>query len=450
MHPLSRTPLQDERRATGLSRWNQWFRLSSYVRSSLWVVPIVAILLELAISRVAHRMDAWLGLQLLGFGVTGAKALLETVVTATLSFVVFTFTSLLVAIQVASGQLTPRIIATTLLRDDVVKYAVGLFIFTCFFALSALNQMETTVAETVVFLAGVLGVLCFAAFFYLIDYAARLLRPISILTRVGNAGLAVVEAVYPKPSTGRDREPANQPRPAATPDAVIRHTDTSQIILAVRLDVLAAEARRSNGVIELVPQVGDFVAAGEPLFKLYDGAATVDEQLLHTTVAFGSERTMEQDPTFAFRIVIDIALRALSPAINDPTTAVLALDQLHRMLRAVGMRHLRTDELLDASGRLRVICRTPNWEDFVHLAFSEIRSCGSGNLQVVRRLRAMIENLLEALPAHRHAALHQEVSILDREIESRFSHPEERALARVSDTQGLGGRASLNATRPQG
>jgi uncharacterized membrane protein len=190
--------------------------------------------------------------------------------------------------------------------------------------------------------------------------------------------------------------------------------------------------------------VGDFVAVDEPLFKLYGGASSIDEATLRALVAFGSERTMEQDPTFAFRIVVDIALRALSPAINDPTTGVLAIDQLHRMLRTVGKRHLRTDETSHKSGRLRLIFRTPNWENFVHLAFSEIRSCGSNNLQIVRRLRAMIQNLLQTLPLHRHAALHQELSLLDREIEKNFTYPEELALARVADTQGLGGRSGKN------
>src|SRR6202008_1882941 len=122
---------------------------------------------------------------------------------------------------------------------------------------------------------------------------------------------------------------------------------------------------------ELVPQVGDFVAVDEPLFNLGGGARLADEATLRGAVAVGSERTMEQDPTFAFRIIIDIALKALSPAINDPTTAVLAIDQLHRLLRVVGKRELRYDDILDKSGKLRVIFRTPNWEDFVHLAFRE-------------------------------------------------------------------------------
>jgi uncharacterized membrane protein len=148
---------------------------------------------------------------------------------------------------------------------------------------------------------------------------------------------------------------------------------------------------------------------------------------------------MEQDPTFAFRIVIDIALKALSPAINDPTTAVIAIDQLQRLLNKAGNQNLRTDEISDKSGQLAVIFRTPNWEDFVHLAFTEIRHCGAQNMQIARRLRAMIENLIQTLPKHRHPALQRELDLLDREIEKHFVFPEDLALARVGDPQGLGG-----------
>jgi uncharacterized membrane protein len=155
-----------------------------------------------------------------------------------------------------------------------------------------------------------------------------------------------------------------------------------------------------------------------------------------------AERKAEQDTMFAFRIVADIALKALSPAINDdPTTAVLAIDQLHRMLRAVGKRRLHTEEILDKTGTVRLIFQTPNWDDFVHLTFSEIRSCGSHNLQIVRRLRAMIGNLLQTLPLHRRAALHEQMRLLDREIAKNFRYPEELALAQVPDTQGLGGHS---------
>jgi uncharacterized membrane protein len=423
--------------------WNKLYALRSYLRSSLWVVPFIAIPFNLVATRILHRLDDWLGWTLMGYPVPGAQAVLQTIVTATLSFMVFTFGSLLVAIQVASGQLTPRIIATTLLRNNVVRYTVGLFTFTLLFALSAQNRIEKDVHQLVMFLAALLGLCCFAAFFYLIDYASRLLRPISILAHVGNEGLTVIKNVYPDLSLGPDI-PEGERHKLAPPDHFVQHKGTSGVVLAVNLKLLMAVAERSNGVIEFVPQVGDFVAVDEPLFNFHGSTGSIDEDMLRASVAFGSERTMEQDPAFAFRIAIDIALRALSPAINDPTTAVLAIDQLHRMLRMVGKRHLRTDEILDKSGKLRLIFRTPNWEDFVHLAFSEIRSCGSNNLQIVRRLRAMIKNLLQTLPAHRHPALHQELSLLERESERNFTYPEELALARVADTQGLGGHSGKN------
>jgi uncharacterized membrane protein len=330
--------------------WKRFYSVRSYIRTSLWIVPFIAIPLELVATRLLHRLDGWLGWRLLDVAETGAQAMLNAVVTATLSFVVFTFGSLLVALQVASGQLTPRIIATVLVRNNVVRYTTGLFIFTLLFAISAQNRMQGNVFQLVVFVAACLGILCFAAFLFLIDYAARLLRPISIVSLVGKAGLAVIESVYPEPSLGPNK-PASRPSKLGTPDRTVRHQGTSEIVLAVNIDELVAEAHKSGGVVEFVPQVGDFVATDEPLFNLYGNAASLDDERLRSIVAFGPERTMEQDPTFAFRIVIDIALKALSPAINDPTTAVIAIDQLHRLLRKAGNQNLRTDEILEKIGQ---------------------------------------------------------------------------------------------------
>src|SRR5262249_38774789 len=149
---------------------------------------------------------------------------------------------------------------------------------------------------------------------------------------------------------------------------------------------------------EMVPQVGDHVAAGDPLFRIFKGGAALPETSLRDSIAVGQERTLEQDPTFAFRILVDVALKALSPAINDPTTAVLALDRIHHLLRVVGNRHLDTGQIRDDKGRLRLVSRTPDWEDFVCLAVTEIRHFGGNSIQVVRRLNAMLESLIQALP----------------------------------------------------
>jgi uncharacterized membrane protein len=422
--------------------WKELFHIRDYFRSSLWLVPFIAIPMALAASRILHHLDGRLGWTFLELGVAGTQAMLNAIITATLSFVVFTFGSLLVALQIASGQMTPRIIATILVRDNVVRYTTGLFIFTLLFAISALNKIQESVFQLVAFVAACLGLLCFAAFLFLIDYAARLLRPISIVNLVGRAGLAIIEGAYPRKSVNAG-EAGSLCAGLGPPSRVVVHNGTSEIILAVDQSDLLKLAQQSNGVIELVPQVGDFVAMDEPLFKLHGGAASLDARSLRSAIAFGPERTLDQDPTFAFRIIVDIALKALSAAINDPTTAVIAIDQLHRLLRSAGNRNLHTEELLDSSGHLRVVFRTPNWEDFVHLAFTEIRSCGAQSMQIARRLRAMIENLIETLPKHRHAALIEQLRILDQEVERSFLYPEDRALAHVGDTQGLGGASGL-------
>ncbi len=185
--------------------WNRLYRAVSYLRSTLWVVPILAVILE----RLAHRLINWLGgwvtWDLTGMGLAGAQAMFSTVITLTLSFIVFTFGSLLVAIQVASGQMTPRIIATTLLRNNVIKYTVGLNVFTMLFAISGLNRMVETVNQLTLSVAALLGIASLASFLFLIDYTARLLRPVRIVSLVCDEGMEVVRGVYPR--EGPEGEP---------------------------------------------------------------------------------------------------------------------------------------------------------------------------------------------------------------------------------------------------
>jgi len=419
--------------------WGRLYRMTSYLKSALWTVPLVAIVLEQMLAPLLRTLDAWLHWRLGGLDLAGATALYQTVITMTLSFLVFTFGSLLVAIQVAGGQLTPRIIATTLLRNNVVRYSVGLFVFTLVFAVGALNRQEASVSELVSLVTGILGVACIADFLFLIDYAARLLRPVAVVAHIGNEGVAMIKSVYPDPATALPLESVALPGQPQMPSREVEHRGTSEIVLAVDLSTLVALAQRHDGMIEFVPQVGDFVAEGEPLFVLHGGAMAIADRVVQSSVALGPERTLEQDPMFAFRIIVDIALKALSPAINDPTTAVLALDQVHRLLRMVGQRALRGEVIVDESGRPRLIFRTPNWEHYVQVACSEIRSCGAGNLQVARRMRAMLENLRRTLPGHRHAVLDTELDLLDWAIQTHFVRSEELALARIPDSQGLGG-----------
>ena len=431
--------------------WSGLYRARSYVYSSLWVVPFGAIVVEQITVRLTAALSAWMtasgrmdpATALLGFSLAGARSALETINTLTLSFLVFTFGSLLVAVQVAGGQYTPRVIATIFLSNRVVRACVGLFVVTLFFAFNTLVRMDSAVDQVNTAISVLFGVLSVVTFLFLIDYAARMLRPVSIVAAVGKLGLAVIRSVYPHPTTRpASVEPSLRLEPRAR---TVTNVATSGVVLAVRVEALVRLARSAGGVIELVPQVGDFLAADEPVFHLHGHASTVRDAELRATVALGEERTLEQDPSFSFRILVDIAIKALSAAINDPTTAVLAIDQLHRLLRRVGLQDLRGNQVRDSAGEVRVIFRTPNWEDYVHLACTEIRHCGVGSIQIARRMRAMLENLMQTMPLHRHAELRQQLVLLDRAVEALYKVPEDLALARIPDSQGLGGSLGVQA-----
>ena len=457
--------------------WNRRYSLISYIKSSLWVMPILALILEFVAKRLADKLDIWMlgrgwyDLQtgFLAVNTAEAHAIMDRIFSLNMACLVFAFSSLLVAIQVAGGQYTPRIIATTLLRDNVIRSAVGLFVFTMLWAHQVMVELGRTSAtpQFQVFLASLFGIASLVAFIVLIDYSANFLRPVVLVQRIGEQGIGVIETVYPYPTQGvlshelgvenkayrfPNAQPNDmaEPAPAAArgpPDRIIYHQEKSAIVLAVNLQGLMKQARQADCLVEFVPQVGDFLSTENPLFYLYGNAAAIDEQRLRDLVALGSERTMEHDPMFAFRIEVDIALKALSAAINDPTTAVLAIDQLERLLRKVGKRALRNHEIRDELGQPRVVLRTPNWENFVHISFREIRERGAGSLQIERRLRAMIVNLIKTLPAHRHPPLQIELELLDRATVRAHFFPEDIVLARIPDSQGLGGASGVAEQR---
>jgi uncharacterized membrane protein len=283
-------------------------------------------------------------------------------------------------------------------------------------------------------------------FLYLIDHVGKALRPSGALWAVASWGREVIESVYPRPfaqAPGKDLTPGTV---LNTKPTRIIPTHKDGVVLAFDIPGLVLLAQRNDCVIELVPQVGDFVAAGDPLFLIFDGGESLPADALYQSIALGQERTLELDPAFAFRMIVDIASKGLSPAINDPTTAVLAIDQIHHLLRNVGSRSLDDERVRDAAGRLRLAYRTPDWEDFVHLAVTEIRQFGGASIQIARRLKAMLENLMQTLPQERAGLLRQELLLLHRSAERFFPEPEDRALANISDFQGVGGTQARSHT----
>jgi uncharacterized membrane protein len=238
-------------------------------------------------------------------------------------------------------------------------------------------------------------------------------------------------AVIDELSPPGDDEPERLGGMPAEHDQVVRHRGGPAVVVAIDRRGLVRMARRASGTIALVPQVGDFVAEGQPLFLVR--GRRIDERRLRRAVVFGDERTLEQDPRFGLRLLVDIAIRALSPGINDPTTAVQILDRLDFLLHHLATRRLGTGWLADRSGQVRLVFATPVWEDYLELALTEIRQYGAGSVQVVRRLRALLEDLREVVPEARRAAVEQQLQRLDAGVAS-----DDPALAARADRQGLG------------
>jgi uncharacterized membrane protein len=419
--------------------WLQRYRIRYFIRNSIVVLPVLGIAAAVFTARVVHSIQGSVRWES-AHSPESMRTVIATLAAAMLTFVVFLYSTLLVALQLASAQLTPRIIGFVF-RDRVTKLSLTAFVYTFTLSAALLIRIDSDVPLIMPELAigGSVASLC--AFFYLIDHVGKILRPSGILKGMGKVGREVIQSVYPKPFRESPRTPPDVEEILRLEPILTINNPKDGVVLAFDPKGLVSLARSADCVIHLVPQVGDFVAAEAPLFEIHHGGEALSPSALCDCVALGQERTVEQDPTLAFRIIVDIAAKGLSPAINDPTTAVLAIDQIHHLLRKVGSRQLDDGVIRDEQGGVRLIYRTPNWEDFVKLALTEIRHFGGSSIQIVRRLRSMLESLIETLPEECTAILREELSMVKRVAERAFREPEDLALAAEGDSQGMGGSA---------
>jgi uncharacterized membrane protein len=416
--------------------WRQRYHLRLYVRNSLWILPTIGIVVALLAVSLLDRYERAVGSQTT-ISADNMRTIMSTVAGSTFTLVVLTSSAVLVAVQLASAQLTPRIIAMVY-RNPYMKLAFAVFVFTFTFSAALMVRIDGSTPRIASYAAAYGFLLSLALFIMFIDNIGKMLRPSSAVSVVAMTCRDVIRSVYPTLL----RADSVAPSPVKATNNQEPRTISSTIdgaVLAFDMRGLVRLAQRYDCLIELVPEVGQFVAQGDPLFRIHGQGDGPDTASLRNSVAKGSERTSEQDPLFGFRILVDIANKALSPAINDPTTAVLAIDQIHHLLRDVGKRYLGDGRASDPSGRVRLIYRRPEWEDFVHLGTTEIRHYGRDSIQVQRRLRAMLEDLIETLPARRAPVLQNELALLASSTKRTFHDVADQTLAETGDLQGIGG-----------
>lgn len=421
--------------------WLVRHRLRRFAKYSFWLFPSLAILAAWAYGRVVTYYVPDIPVRMIDeSNIEGARAVIGALAASMMTFVVYAVSALLLAVQLASGQITPRLIALTFGRPRM-KACTSAFVFAFGLGVIALGNVSSPSRSNLLLLSAVVANMgSIIVFFWFVEGVGTGLRPVAVLQHLFDEGKKAMDSVYE--GSYASRTPFAGPLPPPSNGRVVKRMDSSGAFLAFGLRDLVAAAAKADCLIEIVPQVGDFVSVGDPLARIYPPSAAIGETLINSMMAFGPERTLEQDPMFAFRIMVDIGARALSPAINDPTTAVMALDQIHRLLRYAGFKNTDHGRVYDKTGKLLLVYPTPSWDEIVDLALTELRQYGATSIQVARRLKALLEHLVDRLPTERAGALQRQLTMLQSTIARSFVDFEDQRTANFGDLQGLGGAAA--------
>jgi uncharacterized membrane protein len=340
----------------------------------------------------------------------------------------------LVAVQLAMGQFSPRIVRA-LLDDRGDQLAIAVFGATFTFSVFSLRAIETgpggeAVPGVTVLTALALATASAFALFAFVHHAGQQLRVGALVDLVGDELRGRLDRRFPTGSTSRE-------------DASVLLSRRAGNVIHCDRDGLVAEARRAGCTLELVPMMGDFVAHGAPLVRVQGDGVRLDRERVLRLIALDNERTHSGDPAYGFRKLVDVAQRALGTSSNDATTAVQVVNRLHDCLRQIADRPFPSGHIRDDEGELRLIERVLDWDGYVRLAFDEIRLAAGGYPQVTRRLEAALADLKTVAPPERQPALDRQLHLLARAVVRGLEDEEDRRAALVADGQGIGSGADV-------
>lgn len=412
------------------------FRVRERVRMSLWIIPALGVVAAAALAagllavdrRIPPGTAEWLRFN---GGAESARNLLSVIAGSMVTSISLIFSVTMVVLQLASAQYSPRVLRS-FIRDRLVQTVLAAYIATFVYCLLLLPRIgsngngEDEVPALAVTVALALALGSLGLFVRYVHHIAHAIRAVTIINNVAVETRDALEEMYPE-TIGEEAD-RHVEQPAGPTTAVVTWDGEPGVLLAVDEGALLEAATEAGAVVELCRMVGEFVPSGSEVFHVW--GEIPDRSALTECISLGAERTMHQDAAYGFRQIVDIAERALSPAVNDPTTAVQAVDQLHDLLRRLAQRHFPSHLRLDQSGQLRIIAPRFSWDDYVRLAFDEIRHYGGRSIQVTRRLTGAVEDLLTVTPEGRRPALEQQRELLSRASDREFLDAADREAAR--------------------
>jgi uncharacterized membrane protein len=408
--------------------------------STMWTITAVYAVGAVAAGTLLPRIERALLPDVLSpLTIPAAMSIYSSVASGMIALSGLVFSITFVMVQFSATAYSPRLVLW-FARDRILSHAFGTFTATFLYAIAVLAWIGRGDSSGVPQIsAAMVFVLLLAsiAMFVALTNRVAMLQISRTLAFTGDQGRAVIDAVYPAYSC-RAADLGGDRIDRADIAQVVVHRGPPLAVRTVDIAALATLAASADAVVEILVVVGDTVVESTPVLQVIGGRTSIDERQLRSAVELGLERTFEQDPKYAIRLLVDIAIRALSPAINDPTTAVQALDQISDLLLRLSRRRLETGAFRDTAGRVRVIIQFPAWDDFLWLSFGEIHAYGASSLQVMRRMHALVADLMAVVPDERRAALEYWQTRLRASVAVHFADAEERAVATREDRQGLG------------
>ena len=376
------------------------------LRTGLWAIPAFCVAAALLLALILVRVDRSVESEgILGFdaGAAGAREVLSAITTSMITFTGLVFSITIVVLQLTSSQFSPRVLRT-FLRDWQTQFSLGVFVATFVYSLTVLRTVDDSagdrfvpaIATTVAFLLLLASIVMFISY---IHHITQAIQVSSIMAVIRAEAAETIERCIPK-----EPEPAPTLRSDTTLDAVSETLTARSAGVLTLVDVarLVALARDADVVLSSKVQVGDYVPEGAPVLQVHGPALRLDGDAAVACLRLERERTMAQDVAFGIRQLVDIAERALSPGVNDPTTAVQALDRIHDLLRRLCTRPFPDGRSTDDDGRVRVVLPVATFADLLDLGIQEIAQYGKDSIQVQRRLEDLRTDLLTvARPEYR-------------------------------------------------
>jgi len=414
------------------------------LRYSLWLVPSAIILFAVALALFAVDADTRIDAATLaqwprffGASADGVRSVLQVIAGAMITVGTLTFSITMLVLSSAAQQYTPRVIRT-FMRSRTTQAVLGTFLGIFVYCLVVLRTVHGSgdkfVPSISVTLAIVLALLGVGILVYFIHHLARSIQASTIIFTIAKDTLAVIDASFER---GDDAEAADAPASAPRTSWHALNGNTTGYLGTIDMRVLSAYAKRHRLTLRLERQVGDFVVAGMPLAQASRPLAEDCERQLNKAFVVGHFRTVEQDASVGIQQLVDIALKAMSPAVNDTTTALLCIDYLSAIVVRLGQCTLRATPATPDAERVLTV-GGPRFSDFLARAFQQIRQNAGGNFAVYAHLLQSLARIAGATGGtRRRQAIRREIELVWDYAQHELHRPDQLADIVSRINQGL-------------